>query len=144
MADVKTYNPAKFLCIIGGIPMSGFADGTFVNVESVTDGITSQSGADGEIARAISADVRHRVTLTLQQTSASNDVLSNFHKADRLSGGGVLLPILLEDLTGRTVFAVAQSWIVKSPARGFGKDVGTREWLFETGEPSISHTGGNS
>lgn len=135
---VKSYNPGKVVWIVGGIPASGFADGTFINVEAVTDGVTSQSGADGEIARAISTDVRHRITVTLQQTSDTNKVYSGFLAADRASGGGVLLPFLMEDLSGSGIVAGAQCWIVKEPARAYAKDISNREWVFETGELTIN------
>lgn len=135
---VKSYNPNKVMWIVGGIPASGFADGTFISIEALTDGVSSQSGADGEIARAVSTDVRHRVTVTLQQTSDTNKVYSGYLAADRASGGGVLLPYLMEDLSGGATFAGAQCWIVKEPTRAYSKGIETREWVFETGEPTIN------
>jgi len=69
MPGVSTYNPSRVMVIMHGFPLSGFADGTFVNITMPSDGITSVAGADGEIARAINSDRRCTVTVTLQQTS---------------------------------------------------------------------------
>ncbi|CAP41320.1 phage structural protein [Bordetella petrii] len=138
---VKTYDPAKVNVTFGASQITGFAEDSQVNIEEIGDGITSTSGADGEVARAMSSDRRCRVTLTLQQTSRSNDVLSGYNEADRLSGGGGALPMTVRDLRGTTLFT-AVAWVVKKPASGFGNAVGTREWVLETG-PAAYFVGGN-
>ena len=143
-AEVRTYAPDKVLVIVGGVPVTGYADGTFVNIEPMSDRVTSQAGADGEIARAVSADKRHTVTITLQQTSPANDTLSGFAAADSISGGGIMFPVLIQDLLGRSMFAAAQAWVAKAPARGYGKDISNREWVLHTGEPSVNSYGGNT
>ena len=56
MPGVKTYNPSRVLIIMNGVPLSGYADGTFVNITQQNDGITTTVGADGEIARAVNTD----------------------------------------------------------------------------------------
>src|SRR3954464_1519238 len=104
---VHTYNASRVVVIVAGFPVSGFADGTFVNITMVNDAITSQVGADGEIARAISTDRRCTVTLTLQQTSQTNDFLSTLFNIDMLSCGGRSGPILIQDLCGTTLFSAA-------------------------------------
>lgn len=138
---VKTYDPAKVIITFGASTITGTADGTFVNIEPISDGITSQSGADGEVARAMSSDRRHRVTMTLQQTSRSNDVLSGYHEADRLSGGGGALPLTVRDLRGTTLFA-ATAWVTRLPPSEFGVELSNREWTLETG-PAAYFVGGN-
>ncbi len=144
MTEVSTYNPASVLVIIGGVPVSGYADGTFIEISALSDGVTSVAGADGEIARAIGTDNRHSVNLTLLQTSSSNDVLSSLHALDRKSSGGVMQPVLVQDLSGRTLFAASKAWIKKSANVSFGKTVEGRQWMMETGEPTTYVIGGNS
>ena len=60
---LKTYSPDDVKIIFGAFPIaSGLADGTFINVDPMGDGTTSQAGADGEVARAMSLDRRYQVT----------------------------------------------------------------------------------
>lgn len=141
--DLRTYNPDLNTLVVGGFPITGHADGTFFSVEAISEGITSESGADGEISRVMSTDHRCRVTITLAQTSPSNDVLSQLHDYDRRSGGRGVVPIAMTDMSGRTAFLASQAWIVNKPATSFSKGVETREWVFETSRPSVWHVGGN-
>jgi hypothetical protein len=135
--EVKSYNPSKVIIIVGGVPIKGYADGTFINITAQSDAVTSQAGADGEIARAVSADKRKRVTITLQHTSDSNAVLNGFANADSVSGAGIMFPLYMQDLLGSDKFVVAQAWVQKKPDREFGKDISNRTWVIDTGEPSI-------
>lgn len=139
----RTYDPSRVNVTVGAATLSGFAADTFISIEEVGDGVTSVVGADGEVARAMSSDRRCRVKITLQQTSAGNDVLSALLQADRLSGGGSLFPIAVADLRGRTVFTSSEAWVVKYPTAEFGAEVGSREWTIETGN-SAFFVGGNA
>lgn len=141
--EVRTYNSARVLVLVGGVPLQGFAEGTFVEIAPQADRVSSKAGADGEVARSIVPDKRHMITITLQQTSPSNDVLSGMAAADELSGGGLPVPVLVQDLSGRTVFATDVGWISKAPSLSFGAESGEREWTIETGRPSVFIVGGN-
>src|SRR6188472_1379309 len=123
---VRTYNAAKILVVFNGVPLTGYADGTFVSIEMQNDGVTTQVGADGELARAVNADRRCTVTVTLQQTSPANDFLSTMFAVDALTCGGRIGPILVQDLCGDTLFAASEAWIVKPADIEFGKEVTTR------------------
>jgi hypothetical protein len=141
-SEVRTYGSGQVLVLVGGVPLTGLGEDTFVEIAPMTDRVTSAVGADGEIARSISSDRRHTVTITLQQTSPSNDILSGFAQVDELTGSAVL-PVLVQDLTGRTMFAASQGWISGMPTVSFGNEVGTREWVLTTGKPTIFTVGGN-
>jgi hypothetical protein len=129
---MKTYAAAEVKTTFGSHSVTGTNDGDFVNIEQITDGVTSQAGADGEVARSMSADRRARITITMQQTSSSNDFFSGAYLADQVSGGRAPLPLTIRDLRGTTVFAAAKAWITKMPNAGFGKELGSREWILET------------
>lgn len=131
-APARTYDPSRVIVTVAHNTLSGFAEDTFVKIEQLGDGVVSTAGADGEVARAISADRRCKVTVTLQQSSRGNDVLSALAQADRLSGGDGMFPVAIADLRGTTVFAASEAWVVKMPDAEFGAEVGTREWTLET------------
>lgn len=142
MAETHTYNPKLITFIFGGVEIHGFADDTFVEIEQLGDGITARSGADGEIGRAVSNNNLHQVTLTLMQTSGSNDVLSTAYQLDRRTCGGAMVPLMVKDLCGRTFFAASEAWVTKMPNSPFGTTVGNRQWVIQTGEPTY-FIGGN-
>lgn len=139
--SVKTYSADEVTVLIGSHIASAFADGTFVQIEENGDGVTSVSGADGEVARSMSTDRRKKVTITLLQTSDTNDVLSGLYNADRISKN-VTFPLTIKDLRGRTMFAASTAWVTKSANVEFGKAVGSREWTLETSD-GIYFVGGN-
>jgi hypothetical protein len=138
--EVKTYASDQVVMIIGGVPLTGFADGTFVEIEQLGDGTSSQSGGDGEIARAFSPDKRYQVTITLQQTSSSNDILGGLLQADEITRKGIF-PVLIEDLSGRTVFAASQAWVNKNPNAPLSKSLENRAWVLTTGAPLYTLAG---
>ncbi len=127
---VRTYDPKQVVVLIGGVPVGGFADGTFLNVTRTADTFTKHVGADGNTSRTKSSDRSGEMTITLAQTSPSNDVLSGFALADELSNNGIV-PILIKDLSGRTALVSAFGWIRKMPDVEFGKEVADRAWVFD-------------
>ena len=133
---VKSYDPKDVVVNVGGVPMQGFADGTYINVTRSNDSFTSVSGADGEVARAKSNDKRGEMTLTLLQTSLSNDVLSGFAKLDEAANAGVV-PIIIKDLTGLTVLFSGNGWIKKPADFERGKEIANAEWSLELADMDV-------
>jgi hypothetical protein len=138
---VLTYDPSQVIISVGGIPMSGFADGTFVSIMRSEDAYSKINGADGVTSRAKSSDKSGEMTLTLAQTSPSNDVLSGIALADELTNGGVV-PIIVKDASGRTNYFSGNGWIRKTPEAAFGKEVDNREWTFDLADLDV-FAGGN-
>jgi len=133
---VKTYDPKGVVVTVGGIPISGYADGTFINISRQNDAYSSVAGADGEVSRAKSNDKRGELVLTLLQTSLSNDVLSGIAQLDERSNSGVV-PIMVKDMSGLTTFFSGSGWIRKVPDSEFGKEISNREWAFELAEMDV-------
>lgn len=127
---LKTYSPDKIKIIIGAHVVTGVADGTFAVISQMTDGVASEAGAYGDVARAMSLDPRHTLVVTVQQTSRSNDVLSAYADADRISSGNGAVPVAVTDLRGGTIFA-GTGWVVKKADKTFGKELNANEWTLE-------------
>lgn len=140
---LKNYNPKLVLCTLGAIPISGFADGTFLKIERKSDAFNQKVGADGESCRTRTNDNSAKISVTLMQSSASNDLLSAQHSLDKALPAGLgTSALLIKDLSGRTLFEAAQAWIVKEPDQEFGKEAADREWVIET-DNLIGLVGGN-
>lgn len=138
---VRTYDPKQVSVLVNGIPIGGFADGTFIRAMRSNDMFTKQSGADGIVSRAKSNDLSGEITLTLAQTSPSNDVLSGIQLTDELSNNGVV-PVLIKDNSGRSIYVSAFAWIRKHTEAEFGKEIANREWIFDCADLD-TFTGGN-
>jgi len=138
--NVTTYDPKKVIITFGGIPLGGFVNGTFVNVTASTPRFTKVVGADGEVSRSKSADNTSEITITLMQSSLSNQYLSGLTTVDKLTGKGIL-PFTITDLNGGTLKFWPQAWITTDPDLDFAAELGEREWTFHTGQVSASNTG---
>lgn len=133
---VGLFDINKFIVILGGIEINGFAKDSFVKVEQNEDTMTDDEGIDGEIA--VVATNRHKCTVTLQilQSSLSNDILSGFQIAKQL------IPLLIKDLKGTTVFGAEYAWIKKPSVLDYGSEPKIREWAVNAA-PYIFINGGN-
>jgi len=131
-----TYDPTKVVIIVGGAIMGGFADGTFVAVEYENDFFTKVTGADKQTTRVKQNDFSGNITLTLAQSSPSNDVLSAFVVLDKTTNKGIV-PVLIKDLSGTTLVSSAYAWVRKPPALEFSKEVSNREWILDCAELDV-------
>lgn len=138
----KTYSPKRVELIVNGTPMKGFADGTFISVERSSDAFSTNVGADGEVSRTHSSDKTGKITLTLQQTSDSNDFLSALSILDEKTLLGQFA-VLLKDTNGKTVAASPSAWIDKVANAEFAAEISDREWVISCSELT-SFVGGNS
>lgn len=139
--QVKTYSPDKVIVVVGAVALTEPADGTFVVIEAMTDGVTSEAGAYGDTARAMSLDTRHTITVTLMQTSISNTLLAGLYQQDRVSGGDGIVPVSVVDLRGQTVFA-GMGWVRKQATSTFSKGLEAKEWVIEATGDYVA--GGNN
>ncbi len=137
---MKTIDPKKVIVSFMGKTITGYADGEFIGVES-NDAFADQTGADGEFARVKSNDTSGEATITLMQTSKSNQDLSTLHTADLLTGVGVG-PFSITDLMGSTLVFSAEAYIKKKPKVSFSKGVETRAWIVKLPN-AVFNIGGN-
>ena len=143
MADlnVRTYDPSKIIVTFGGVPLSGFSEGTFVSIKRSGDVFTKVKGADGGIDRVNNCNYAFEVTFTCKQTTPTNEYLSGLLAADQLSNAGTL-PLVVKDNLGSTIFTAMQAWIKKDPDVDFADKLSDRTWTFDTG-PAVLLAGGN-
>ena len=138
---VATYQPDFVTVAFAGIPITGFAPGTFVNAARNNDSWNLSVGSGGDATRAKSGDKSGRVTITLLGSSASNASLSALAAVDEKAGTSVY-PLLVKDLSGADVVTAGTAWIVKPPDLEKSNEETNREWIFETDDLEIV-AGGN-
>jgi len=136
--NVMTYDPKKVILTLGGTPINGFTDGSFVQVEGNLETWIKKVGADGEVNRALTNDNTHTITITLLQTSKSNLYLKTVYKKDRATGQG-MLPFTFVDLSvdeeeGERFWP--EAWISLDPPIGRARDTTDVVWTIHTGQES--------
>lgn len=131
---VKSYDPKKVIVTFGGVPITGYTDGDFIEVSpNDADGFKKQVGADGEVGRSQSNDNTNNVTITLMQSSMSNAHFQSIRTADKLSGK-TILPLSITDMNGASLQFWPEAWIKGDPTWGYGKEMKERQWTFDTGQ----------
>jgi hypothetical protein len=129
---MKNHDPKRYVLVFKGHQLRGYADGTFIEVERLTDTFSESVGAQGDVVRIKSHDRRGTVTAQLQSASPSNDVLSAWAIAGE-EGNTVdadVGALLVKDLNGTTVASAMEAWIVKPPNIGVATDHSPRQWVF--------------
>lgn len=139
--DVATYDPARVTMSIGGVPVSGYAEGTFIHVSRDGNAFEKKRGSAGDVERINTNVFDYYIELTLMQTAAYNAVLSAMLNTDQVTNGGVT-NILIKDLNGTTLMDFPQTWIRKDADASYGNDTTARTWTFDTGR-SAGVLGGN-
>lgn len=142
MSQIRTYAADEVRIVVGGVPITGLADGTFVSISRDEQAYNKVTGADGTTSRAKTANKAGTITITLQQTSPSNDVLTGYMIADEQSNDGVV-PVLVKDTSGRTLHFAASAYVQQMPDTDFSKDIEEREWVMECAAID-SFVGGNA
>lgn len=138
---LSTFDPKSVLVNIGGANISGFTDGEFLSITADNQQFTKVVGADGFTTRVKSNNYNGTLTLTLSQSSFSNDVLSGYLNLDRISNLGIVT-ILIKDMSGRTTLFSAQGWIQQFPDVTYSNEISNRAWTFDLVDIDI-FIGGN-
>ena len=133
----ESYAAALVAASFNAVPLTGMADGQFIGADKNVDGMTLTVGADGESAVAISADESGTVTITLLNTSISNDYLS------RCANLKVRGQLIVKDLSGRMVLFAQDAWVKKQSTVNKSKQVESNAWVFETGNLEMTNNGNN-
>jgi hypothetical protein len=128
--------------LVAGLSLdSGRGDDTFIKISQKTKRFSSKAGIDGEVTRTESKDDTHTVEITLMQTSDGNAIMSALHQADRLTRQGIV-PIMIKDRQGNSVFGSLEAWITGWPDRTYKKEADVIVWELEVANPD-RFEGGN-
>lgn len=137
---VRTYDAAQVILTINGVEISGYASDTFISIEREEPSFTKVVGADGTTSRAKSNNRSGTMTITLSQTSPSNDYLSALLAQDELSNSGVV-PVILKDISGQSRFFSGTGWVQGMPTVEYAKEISDREWLIDLADMEFNIAG---
>lgn len=124
--------------------VSGYSEDSIVNIERTAETFTMYTGADNTSTRIYNANKSATVTLSLQQTSSSNDILSLLYANDsnsRNSSG--LFSLQISDSSGRSRYFSDDAYVGVVPNSQFGNSMQVRDWVLHAHNLD-TYIGGNA
>lgn len=150
VANLGSYSPEDVIVLINHPEfthqVTGFVEtGSFLSFERSVDRATLVSSVDGNhSARVLRRNKAGTITLSLMQTSESNDILSRIGVLDEEAHSNkYLFSILIRDTSGRTVMSASQAFLGNDPVVSFSDGVETYDWTITVAQLD-KHIGGNS
>jgi hypothetical protein len=101
MSDNTTFDPKLFVVNVAGFRVTGFANDTGYSSTMDEDFVTTVVGNNGLGAYVFRNSRAATISLTLMPGSNDNDKFMAAVTADRLTPGGVLVPIFVTQQNGR-------------------------------------------
>lgn len=140
--DLWTYSPDEVSILIAGVvPVEGVVDDTFISVSKSSPAISSTRTPDGMISRVHTEDKTYDISLTLMQSSPTNDVLTALWSLDDITRRGKF-PLFIKDGTGSTFIFSTSAWIEQIPEVTYGTSALVRTWTIKASNCTIN-VGGN-
>jgi len=140
MSELFQYDPGRMSLSFYGENITGFNDGSFIEVERSEDTFTTHVGSTGDVTRTRSRNRTGKVTITLMAQAPSNDALMDIYLDDEDFGTGIG-PILIKDLNGNMVARAKEAWITKVPKVERAKEAGSCQWVLECADIIIEARG---
>lgn len=142
MALLETYDPKSVAISFNGLNInSGIAPDTFLTISRDEDAFSKVVGADGTVARTRNANRSGSIEITLMQNSEVNKALMAKALLDETSGTDIIDTVAVADPadpTGVFLMVAKSCWIKKVPDIEYGKEYGTRTWMFDCADLSIA------
>jgi hypothetical protein len=136
---VASYCPDEVMALVAGfIPLSGFVDGTFIEITKDVMPFTSARTAGGTTSRIYHNDQTYTVTITLHNGSPSNDVLTKLQQLDEITQRGKF-PLLIKDNSGTDLFFSTTTWIEQLPTMTKDITISGRVWVMRSSQAVINH-----
>lgn len=131
--------PDGFVHVVGG-----YSEDAIVSVEPSAEAFKMYTSADNQSTLIFDSNNSATVMVTLNQTSASNDVFSQLYTEFRTTKNvNKLFSVLVKDNTGRSLYLSPQAFIGKRPTASFGVSMQNRDWTILCHNME-QHSGGNS
>ena len=131
MTTLLHYSPEDIIFVFGGVhEVTGFVDGSFINISKDESSFNTSVTADGLPTRVRSSNSLFTISLTLHSASESNQVLSYALTLDEATKMGKF-PIIIKDRLGSSLFFSPTTWIESRPDSEWSTDVTEREWMFK-------------
>lgn len=130
---ITSYDAKDVSVIVGGVYLTGFAEGTFVSYEKTEDNFALSVGSLGDVARAKVNNPLGTITITLQQTSPQVTYLNNLARSGKIVEARVIHKGTNTEKIGGT-----QCFILKEAAGEFSNEISSREFTIQVMDYSVA------
>mgnify|MGYP001589919823 CR=1 FL=1 len=140
MGILTNYSPDFVDVIFNGITITGFADGTFIEVEREVDTFTKKVGSLGDVARTKSLNKSGKITITVMDTHPVNDALATVisnDEQDAQSFGA----FSMKDRSSNTEVRATEAWCMRVPKVTRAQATANVVYVFEAASIFIHHGG---
>lgn len=137
---VNTYSPTDLNLSFGGYSIAGWDN---ITITRNAPSFITVRGIRGKHTRIPSGDTSATITISILQTSPSNDVLSEVHALD-IEQGTSRLSLMLKDSSGNSVFSSDEGYIVSFPEVTFSGGFEYRSWNIFCQTTKTYTVGGNA
>jgi hypothetical protein len=114
---MEQYAADKVSVIVGGTPITGFAEGAFVDVARAVESATLYVGADGKGTMVINPNKSGTIVVRLKQSSLSNAVLSS------LEATSAVVPVIVKDTSGNSLHSAAKAFVSTMPTSTYAQEL---------------------
>lgn len=130
---IATYSPEDVKVVLSKdnftFIVSGYAEDSMVSIARASETFAMYVSADNQMTRQYKSNTAATVTLSLNQGSVANDVLSQLYTNDKNSrNSSGLFEIQIMDMSGRSRFSSNQAFISVVPDVSYANSIQTREW----------------
>lgn len=126
-----SYAPADQVCTVNGVPITGFAEGTFATVSWKNDVATLKVGADNHAAVSYKKGMGAcEIAFKLLATSAANGYLSSLLHVQTALGTATPLTVHVVDAQSGESALMPRGAFKVRPGQDRAEEAGEREWVF--------------
>lgn len=134
------YDPKDVILLLGGVEPVEYAEDTAIVLSKDQDVWLKKTGVDGSVALARNRDETGTITISLKNTSITNQTLFNYYTAAE-SGGTPWFPVLFRDPSSG-IQIETQGWIQTQPDFTAAQEIMQLDWVI--GVASVLYQRDNS
>lgn len=137
-----TYVPSDVSLNILGLDVEGYSDGAFINITPTNPTYSFRRTFDGSTQAIKNRWQTYKLTITLQQSSVSNNWLHLLYTLFKTYNLPFIIPVLIRDKSGSTSFFASDCWFEKEPVVSYSSTLGTTVWEIQCNNGTMK-VGGN-
>lgn len=130
------FDPTKTAVNLGGVPISGFADGMMIEAEFDEATVTAHKGVGKAFRFVLNPSGKGKIKVRLTGYSASNNAFMALH----LSKVPTFM-IVSDPTSNADVFTTDAVMVEKLPPLVIGQEATMNEWILIYGDAKVVHSG---
>lgn len=127
---LKTYSPQSVRVAYGGFPLTGMADGEFLNISLNADLTDEVIGAQGDVGITKIANFTATITLTLLQNAEANIYLMGMYSVMQRADDVARPNMTIRDPSGSTLYECRDVHLKRASDVVLSDGQNSKQWTF--------------